>query len=226
MPEGPIVIGGTGGSGTRLICQIFQAAGVFMGEDINYALDSLPMASFDDHVLNGIADYNVFKRCLGEHLKGHVPRTRWGWKHTRSYMTLAVIKEFLPDVQFVHVLRDGRDMAYAPHLSYRVFWTGSATDAKPSPEGIMALWGYTNMMTRRVAKILEIPYFAIRYEDLFTKCHEVIRELWEWAGVKGNLEEAARLPKVTGKVGRYQGREEIGKVTEAGRLALEEFGYI
>jgi len=195
-----------------------------MGEDVNYALDSLPMASFDDHVLNGIAGYDVFRRCLGEHLKGHVPRARWGWKHTRSYMTLQVIKEFLPDVQFVHVLRDGRDMAYAPHISYRVFWTGSSTDLPPSPEGVMALWSYTNLMTKRVAKVLDIPYLPVRYEDLQEEPKDTIEGAWRFFGLEGDVSEAVKLIRPNGH--RYEGQKDLEKVTEVGRLALEEFGYL
>jgi hypothetical protein len=38
---GPVIIGGVGGSGTRLLAQIVQSAGVFIGDDLNKALDNL-----------------------------------------------------------------------------------------------------------------------------------------------------------------------------------------
>jgi len=41
MPRAPIVIGGVGGSGTRVVCQILKERGLFVGKDLNRALDNL-----------------------------------------------------------------------------------------------------------------------------------------------------------------------------------------
>ena len=41
MHKEPLVIGGSGGSGTRLVCQFFQHLGYNMGSDLNEALDNL-----------------------------------------------------------------------------------------------------------------------------------------------------------------------------------------
>ncbi|MFN2113351.1 MAG: sulfotransferase family protein [Anaerolineales bacterium] len=39
--NGPIVIGGIGGSGTRLVADICRTTGIFLGQDLNRALDNL-----------------------------------------------------------------------------------------------------------------------------------------------------------------------------------------
>ena len=41
MIKGPIVIGGIGGSGTRVVATILREFNVFIGEDLNYPLDNL-----------------------------------------------------------------------------------------------------------------------------------------------------------------------------------------
>jgi hypothetical protein len=48
----PIVIGASGGSGTRVIARVLQRADVFMGSDLNAAVDSLPIAAFLDLWVN------------------------------------------------------------------------------------------------------------------------------------------------------------------------------
>jgi hypothetical protein len=40
-PDAPVVIGGVGGSGTRLVAKIFMEAGVFLGSDLNLENDNL-----------------------------------------------------------------------------------------------------------------------------------------------------------------------------------------
>ena len=39
--DGPVVVGGVGGSGTRLIAEILREAGFYLGKDLNTALDNL-----------------------------------------------------------------------------------------------------------------------------------------------------------------------------------------
>jgi len=40
--NGPFIIGGVGGSGTRLVAEICQSCGIFLGSDLNESLDFLP----------------------------------------------------------------------------------------------------------------------------------------------------------------------------------------
>lgn len=45
----PIIVGGHGGSGTRVIAQILMESGVYMGQDLNKELDSLVFTYFFKH---------------------------------------------------------------------------------------------------------------------------------------------------------------------------------
>src|SRR3954471_11566351 len=47
MRDDPVVIGGTGGSGTRVVARMLRTAGVFMGGRLNSADDALDLAEFD-----------------------------------------------------------------------------------------------------------------------------------------------------------------------------------
>jgi hypothetical protein len=40
LDRGPIAVGGVGGSGTRVVASVLQAAGVYIGPDLNQALDN------------------------------------------------------------------------------------------------------------------------------------------------------------------------------------------
>ena len=48
MRDDPIVIGGLEGSGAQLVAGLAQAGGVFMGADLDEALDSEPILRFYD----------------------------------------------------------------------------------------------------------------------------------------------------------------------------------
>lgn len=65
----PLVIGATGGSGTRVVARICRRAGYDLGKDLNEAEDALPFASFHDrwinHVLRLMCGYSLGSTISG-----------------------------------------------------------------------------------------------------------------------------------------------------------------
>lgn len=127
----PILVGGTGGSGTRAIRDALIAAGVFMGTTVNHAGDLRHLPPLLDQLVNPILartrslDFRVedvqddLRRLAIDGLRdiaatvraeGHNP-TLWGWKNPRVLYILPLIAEALPGARIVQVVRDGRDIA-------------------------------------------------------------------------------------------------------------------
>ncbi|BCW93430.1 MAG: hypothetical protein KatS3mg007_1324 [Thermoanaerobaculum sp.] len=59
-------------------------------------------------------------QLLEEHLRPLVSEQRggarysaWGWKEPRSIYLLPFWNELMPSLRFIHVIRDGRDMAFS-----------------------------------------------------------------------------------------------------------------
>ena len=57
LRSSPIVIGGTGGSGTRLVQSILAGAGVFMGHHLNAVGDALDFVGALDRFINPIVTH-------------------------------------------------------------------------------------------------------------------------------------------------------------------------
>jgi len=230
--KSPIVVGGTGGSGTRLICHALQHAGVFMGDDVNYALDAMPWVDVDNNYfecyddLPSIIDKAMERHGAGEQ-RGH---KNWGWKHTKSYLSLPMLHQYFPEMSFVHVLRDGRDLAYAPHISLAVFWTGSINTDKPHPEAIMSLWAVTNMLTEAYARQFVERYVQVRFEDMYSRPAETAKKLYKELGLKVDRETVESLPLTMHApppgIGRWKGKEGLDRVTAVGELTLRRYGYL
>jgi hypothetical protein len=120
MTDDPVVIGGTGGSGTRAVARIVLRTGRFMGSRLNRSEDTLDIADFDwrwgpDFVRSGASPemWADFDAALRAHLAQRPDGARWGWKHPQSYLLLPFLAERFPDLRFIHVVRDGRDIALA-----------------------------------------------------------------------------------------------------------------
>ena len=100
----PVVIGATGGSGTRAIHSVLAALGLFMGERLNGAGDAMDFEPFLDQWINRLIargnrlDYTMgdlslfqrwqvrraFNRALGQYQKEWPSPQPWGWKNPRS----------------------------------------------------------------------------------------------------------------------------------------------
>jgi Sulfotransferase family len=93
-------------------------------------------------------------------------KPRWGDK-TPGYATkMRRIWRALPEARFVHMIRDGRDVA----LSLERRQSGLST------KEVANRWSHRIRRTRKLATILP-HYLEIRYEDLVTRPAEVVREV-------------------------------------------------
>jgi len=125
---GPNVIGGTGGSGTRVVARVVRSAGMFIGTNLNASEDAL---DFGDYSNRWIDVFRVgppsdrsptVRAAMIDDLRATVDRhlapfdagaAAWGWKEPRSIFLLPFFADQFSSLKFLHVIRDGRDMAYS-----------------------------------------------------------------------------------------------------------------
>jgi hypothetical protein len=126
----PIVVFCKSHSGSRLIVRLLEAAGVFMGANQNTSGDSwdlLPVIRY--LVTRHYPDYagvlrgedglleDMVEAALCRHLAGYVPLggRPWGWKLCETTFVLPVVDWLFPEARFIHLVRDGRDVAFSDH---------------------------------------------------------------------------------------------------------------
>jgi hypothetical protein len=191
--EPPIVVGATGGSGTRAVCFALAEAGVHMGrpERLNGAGDAMAFEPWLDATINPVLeatrslDYRLadlpaalaggavrrLRGIVARHA-GSRPATApgWGWKNPRSMYLLPVIRAVVPEVRFVHLIRDGRDMALSSnqnqarkHAAALLGLAAPATD----PVTAIRLWAEANgAVADWGERELGAHYLRVRFEDL------------------------------------------------------------
>lgn len=192
LASGPVLIGATGGSGTRAIREALIAAGFFMGTTVNHAGDLRHAPPVLDRLINpvlertGSLDYrledlpdalvatgldglrDVAAKVQAE---GNQPAL-WGWKNPRLMFVLPFLAEALPDLHFIHVVRDGRDIALSDnrqqidrHFSARY---GHPPPGEPDALALAAIrfWSETNLEALACGQaLLGKRYHLLRLED-------------------------------------------------------------
>ena len=246
--QGPNVIGATGGSGTRVIARIVRRGGMFIGTNLNVSEDALDFGDYSDRWINVFLAHRPLDRApavraaMTDDLQTTVDRhlapldasaRAWGWKEPRSIFLLPFFASCFSGLKFLHVVRDGRDMAYSANQNQLnkhgdAFLRGACAGAS-QPVRSIALWSRLHTETAEYGEtVLLGRYLRIRFEDLCREPGPTTRRIFEFFGLSGAAEEIGRL-EVTAppSVGRWraQDRDSAGEVQRVGRAALERFGY-
>lgn len=241
---GPNVVGATGGSGTRSIARVLERAGMYVGTNLNRSVDALDFGDYSDRWIDaflarptGGAEVEEAMRAdlevtLRHHLHGLGEQGRpWGWKEPRSIFLLSFFHRHLPDLRFLHVVRDGRDMAFSSNQNQlRKHGTALLGELPRAPEPVqsIAVWSSVNLAAARYGETVLGPhYLRIRFEDLCQEPTAVIERVLGFFGLRGDPTEFAaevRPPKTLGRW-RRQNKDLVAAVEQAGARALAELGY-
>jgi hypothetical protein len=259
--ETPVVIFGTGGSGTRSLAKVVESAGYFMGTDLTRAMDSLDIAGFFDRWINRYVGESVwvdrvlkgppfgdepvssemrsdFGLAIERHRDGLSDKgAPWGWKGPRTMFVLPFLHHTYPCMMVIHLVRDGRDMAYSENQrQLRDHGSGvlSAEDRElPWPVQSIKLWSRINLAAARYCEqLLPGKYLRVRFEDLCSDPPASVAKLLDFTGCEAPpsavaaIATAAIRPPRTINRWQRQGATELEAVSRAGRDVLEEFGYV
>ena len=248
----PLVIGATGGSGTRVVARLARHAGYDLGRNLNEAEDALDFYSFHEKWINpfvsaerrgsSLSGSNAelmnaeFQSALDRHCPPNLRvDRRWGWKAPRSIYLLAFLHRQLPGLKFIHVLRDGRDMVLSPNQN-QLRKHGAAVLTWPerwfrsTPEQSLLLWERINLRAAEFGKSnLGENYLLVRFEDLCGKPVETTAHIMNFLGARVEPEPVARAeisPPSSLQRWRNYPPALIAKLEQVGENSLRKFEYL
>ena len=248
----PLVIGGAGGSGTRVYKAIAELAG--------YRMLAVPWPlrfwqhDWHDNLL--LSKY-FYSKWINRYLKSELSpaararmqvscrsllwlsgptayrRGRWGWKNPRARLLIPFFQELYPGMRFVHVFRDGRDHAFHPRFTHAVHqesFLSAAEMALPDHLRKALFWSRTHRLTEETGREhLGQRYFASRLEDLCADPEKEIARLMVFLGVDDTavVRPAARLVHTPDSLGRWhiEPQRHIAEVEERIGEDLLRCGY-
>ena len=237
--SGAGVIGATGGSGTRVLARIVLRGGMFIGADRNRSEDALDFALYSDRWVDEVvagrrpaAMTDELRALVSRQRAGRAGDEPWGWKEPRSVYLLPFLDKELSGLRFLHVVRDGRDMAFSENqVQLRKHGAAVLGDAggEPSPLRSIALWSEVNLRAADYGEQTLGPrYLRIRFEDLCADPAAVTAEVLGFFGLQGDAEliasEEVSPPPSLGRW-RDQGADAVAELEAVAGDALRRLGY-
>jgi Sulfotransferase family len=250
--KAPLVIGGVGGSGTRVYRSIVEAAG--------YSMLTTPLPhrlKTDKHHDNYPLSRFFYNRWIDPYVAGELDqrgsaqmrlecrawlfacsptrygRGRWGWKNPRASFLVPFFHELYPSMWFIHVVRDGRDHAFHPSFPYtkhmRVLLSPEEQQLPDHVRKGLA-WARRHQLVReQSARLLPGRHLSSRLEDLCADPEREIRRIYDFLGLEADsiVERAAQLVRTPASLGRWQAEsaDRLAEAEEAMRDELEHYGY-
>lgn len=200
-----------------------------MGSEVSSSTqDSLPIRLFLNRWFEKLVSFpdvgerdfeqarSEFGRALDRHNR-RLPDANafWGWKNPRSMWLLPFYLQLYPNLKFVHVVRDARDMA----LSSNMFLLNKHGDYLLTPlwrknpaVAQMALWARGNMQAATAAeKCMPGNYLLLRYEDMCRDKEETLGKLLNFLGAARenvDMDELVGMIRPSGGIGRGETSQE------------------
>jgi len=256
-----VVVFGTGGSGTRALQLLLDCAGYFMGTNVNRAGDALDIGWFIRRWLDRYlarsewvermwrgseARSFPYPASMGADFRATIedhreaigrPRRRWGWKVPRTILIFPFVHEFFPGMRAIHLVRDGRDMAYSANQNqarrYAPRFFDPSEPNSSAPIQSIGFWAHVNLAAARYGEAaLGERYLRLRYEEVCADPAGMATRLTDFLDRPAppeSLEEVAVAEiRPSSSIGRWGERDasEIAELERAGGDALRAFGYL
>ena len=261
----PVVVFNKSHSGSRLVAQLLEASGVWLGSDVNDSRDSVSLLKLVRYLVEHYyPDYDtlwhgagardgallgLIQGAFADHLQGRESHA-WGWKLSETVYVLPLIDFLFPGARYVHIIRDGRDVAFSNHVPpVEAFWQKVYVNAVGVRRwrgllfGAMGQIGYrfdsslynaqhwvnSVELGRRYGAMLRERYLEVRYEDLCRDFDTEGRRLLAFTGapdVETGL--AAMRPSVTTEsIGKFRRHNplKVAAVKRYARPLLVALGY-
>lgn len=245
--QDPVAIGAVGGSGTRVIADLVERGGIIMATPMNRSRDAMEWPPLDRILAPGLLArfsreqllsnaFNGLERLLLLRQMRLDRRGRGGWKVPGTHLWLDELCDYFPRLQYVHLIRNGLDMAYSPNRQQARRWAHRinleldvAPEEEPPPPAVLEYWLTANERAISIGrKRLGDRFLLLRFEDLLGDPKKEITRLMDFIGARPageQLDEMAGTVHRPRTVDRYR-RQPWREHFSTGQLRrLEALGY-
>ena len=193
--ERPVFICGTGRSGTTLLAMILDShSNILVGPEIKALL---PIAKLYSELSSQLsqhlskynflhADLNIsFRKLISSLFTKRNMRGRVVEHTPLNILTMSELISIFPDAQFLHIIRDGRDVV-SSLLNQQWIELSTGKPFGPTENIVKASHYWKNLIVsaKEVSqiKLSESNYFEFKYEKLIDSQEETVRSILDFLG--------------------------------------------
>jgi hypothetical protein len=214
---GPVAVGGIGGSGTRVVARILQILGGYIGGDLNATLDNLLfeklMARPTLKAKSRAGDRGAraalakFEQRMNTAFDSACGYSFWGFKEPCAAMWVEEMASVFPDLRYIHITRNGRDMCLSNTMRWveSVWGSQYGVNGQQTPSSLFHFWENVNEEAIAAGELIGDRFLHISFEALCEYPREHVDMITSLIGIdvpERDLVKAANVVRVPTTIGR------------------------
>jgi len=140
---------------------------------------------------------------------GFVSNLNWGWKEPNTHIVLDRLIKTIPKLKYIHVIRNGLDMAYSANQNQLKLWgryfMGSNYDV--SPYYSLRFWCITHQRVLEIGNSIGSGFLLLNFDDFVSYPEKGVRELLQFLGLditSSRIYKLSELIEIPKSIGRYR----------------------
>ncbi len=147
---------------------------------------------FASRILNDCHTAGDFVRVVMDSVAEQQNTNRWAFHDGDNVLHFRRIKKDIPNALFVHIIRDGRDIALSLKKMRGFKPLPWDRDQTPSLVATALYWKWMVHHGREAGRLFPDAYTELRYEDLVSHPHETLAKLGSFINCKLDYDEIQR----------------------------------
>lgn len=133
----------------------------------------------------------------------------WGWKEPNTHMVIDRLAAIEPGLRYVHVMRNGLDMAFSSNQNQLRLWGPMVLGERfeDSPRGSLAFWRWAHERILEIGQALGDRLLMLNFDRLCSDREKELRRLLDFLALDPPDEDVrslASLIKAPGSIDRYR----------------------
>ena len=131
---------------------------------------------------------------------------KWGWKEPNTHLFLDRLKERFKNMKYIHVTRNGLDMAHSANQNQLELWGQNfigTEEVEMTPYYSLKYWRIVHQRVQEIGDTMGSNFLFLNYDDFCLHPEKGVDTLCAFLGVDPNP-DLVSLVKVPGSMGRFK----------------------
>ena len=146
--------------------------------------------------------------------KSERPVISWGWKEPNTHMFLDKLLSTISGMKYIHVARNGLDMAFSKNQNQPKLWGPLVLNSKSdvTPQYSLKFWCWAHQRVLSIGEKFRSRFLFVNFDELCVKPESGIRDILLFAGIEPSdklLADLTGLISPPASIGRYKNSPSI-----------------
>lgn len=133
---------------------------------------------------------------------------RWGWKEPNTHLFASRLLTLLPELRYIHIIRNGLDMAYSSNQNQLRLWGSTllGRECEVGPRDSLKYWCEVHRRLLSVQERFSDRFLMLHYDKFIDDPNQELKRMFRFLGVSdvtSSIPELMRLIRPSIGTGRY-----------------------